>query len=318
MVIFFTYKTLRYIIIRVILMYFNENNYDYDKMVSDIEKLSVFGDIKVKIIGKSVLSKNIYCLKIGHGKKNICYIGTHHSLEWISASLLMKFSYCILNSANSKTRYLSYSISELLQEVTFHIMPMLNPDGIDIINNKIVDHTLYEKLIEWNKGDDFSFKWQANANGVDLNHNYDAGFEKAKALEQKYGVKGPSNTRYGGPYPESEPEVKSLCDYIRQTPLSLLITYHSQGEVIYYDYNSKVPKNSKELGKILSRKTGYTLDNVEGIASFGGCKDWFIDKFNKPAYTVELGKGKNPLNFSQFDKIFNDNIESMILLPFIC
>ena len=298
-------------------MNFNENNYDYDKMISDIEKLSVYDDIKVNIIGSSVLNKNIYCLKIGHGEKNVCYIGTHHSLEWISTSLLMKFVYSILDFAKSNKRFLSYDINELFNKVTFHIIPMLNPDGVDIVNKKIADKELYEKLLQWNKGEDFSEKWQANANGVDLNHNYDAGFNKAKVLEIKYGVTGPSSTRYGGPYPESEPEVKALCDYIRSIPFSLLISYHSQGEVIYYDYNKKIPKGGKELGKIISRKTGYALDNTEGISSYSGCKDWFIEKFDKPAYTIELGKGKNPLNFSQFEKIYSDNIESMILAPFL-
>ena len=78
------------------LMYFNDDNYDYKKMVSDIENLSHFNNIEVKIIGHSVLNKNIYCLEIGKGKKNVCYVGTHHSLEWISSSLLMKFIYSIL------------------------------------------------------------------------------------------------------------------------------------------------------------------------------------------------------------------------------
>ncbi len=299
-------------------MYFNENNYDYEKLVYDIEELNNFTNLQVNIIGKSVLSKNIYSLKIGNGDKHIIYIGTHHALEWISASLLMKFSYNILYFTNLNKRYLSYNINELLSRTTFHIIPLLNPDGVDIINNKITDINLLERIVQWNKDEDLSVTWQANANGVDLNHNYDAGFYKAKAIEYKYNVTGPTNSRYGGLYPESEPEVKSLCNYIRKHKFSLLIAYHSQGEVIYYDYNKKIPPLGKKLGKILSQKTGYTLDNTEGISSYGGCKDWFIDKFNKPAYTVELGKGKNPLNFSQFEKIYNDNAESMILLPFLC
>ena len=78
-----------------------------------------------------------------------------------------------------------------------------------------------------------------------------------------------------------------------------------------------LPDNALTLGKILSKSTGYVLDKTSGISSFGGCKDWFIKTFNKPAYTVELGYGKNPLPFSQFDKIYNDNAPSMLLLPFL-
>ena len=77
-------------------MYFNEDNYDYDKLIFDIENLKIFENLSIQIIGKSVLSKNIFSLKLGCGEKHIIYIGTHHALEWISSSLLMKFAYNLL------------------------------------------------------------------------------------------------------------------------------------------------------------------------------------------------------------------------------
>lgn len=294
------------------------NNYDYNKLVNHLELLQNKYDIFVDYIGKSVAEKNIYIIKLGKGEKNVCYVGSHHSLEWISSSLIMKFVFEILGAYSENKRYLTYNLNDLFKKVTFHIIPMLNPDGVDIVLNGVSDTILKEKLIKWNNGTNFSSNWQANLRGVDLNHNYDAGFEIAKSLEPKYGVFGPSNSRYGGPCPESEPETKALCNYIRQIDFSLLIAYHSQGEVIYYDYNGKIPKNGKKIGKIISKSTGYTLDTPGSISSYGGLKDWFIDKYGKPGYTIELGIGKNPLNFSQFEKIYRDNAESMILAPFLC
>jgi len=48
--------------------------------------------------------------------------------------------------------------------------------------------------------------------------------------------------------------------------------------------------------------------------SFDGCKDWFISKFNRPGFTIECGKGKNPLPLSDFVGIYNDIAEALILM----
>ena len=48
-------------------------------------------------------------------------------------------------------------------------------------------------------------------------------------------------------------------------------------------------------------------------SSFAGFKDWFIQEFNKPGYTIEAGIGVNPLPISQFNEIYNDNIGILIL-----
>lgn len=296
----------------------NFNNYDYNKLTNHIKFLIQNYNAQIETIGQSVLGKDIFCIKIGRGNKNVCYVGSHHALEWITTSLIMRFVFELLKNYKNNVRMLTFNLNDLFEKVTFHIVPMLNPDGVDFVLNGVDDIDLFIKLKKWNKGTDFNNKWQSNARGVDLNHNYNAGFYIAKSMERKYNVFGPSNTRYGGPYPESEPETKSLCNYIRNHNFSLLIAYHSQGEVIYYDYNGKVPENGKEIGRILCKSTGYILDTPGSISSYSGLKDWFIDKFNKPAYTIELGNGKNPLDFSQFEKIYKDNAESMILAPFLC
>ncbi|MCI5971274.1 MAG: hypothetical protein MRZ29_09115, partial [Oscillospiraceae bacterium] len=54
-------------------------------------------------------------------------------------------------------------------------------------------------------------------------------------------------------------------------------------------------------------KSGYTVAETDGIASVTGFKDWVIDKFGLPSFTVEVGNGQNPLPFSQFEKIRKEN-----------
>ena len=292
-------------------MFYEYDNYTYEKLTSDIIELNKIYDTDYRSIGKTVLGKDIWVIKIGRGKKHVFYIGTHHSLEWITSSLLMKFSHKLSDAFKNSHRISNYNIADLLYHTTFHILPMLNSDGTDlVINNDIENEILKEKLCFRNKSCDFSKSWQANINGVDLNHNYDAGFENSKEVV-------PSASKYQGLHPESEPETQAVCNYVRAHNFDLCMALHSQGEVIYYDYNNIVPPNGYEIGKMLSKSSGYMLDRPEGSAAYGGFKDWFIKKYNKPCYTIEVGKGKNPLPFSAFNNIYDQISEMLILGGFL-
>lgn len=68
--------------------------------------------------------------------------------------------------------------------------------------------------------------------------------------------------------------------------------------------NGKIPHSSLELGNILSKVSGYSLKTVPVNSSYAGFKDWFILKYNKPCFTIELGLGENPLPISDFDSIY--------------
>jgi g-D-glutamyl-meso-diaminopimelate peptidase len=48
-----------------------------------------------------------------------------------------------------------------------------------------------------------------------------------------------------------------------------------------------------------------------------GYKDWFIQDYKKPGYTIEVGKGINPLPIEQFNKIYDDNEELLLISSII-
>ena len=64
----------------------------------------------------------------------------------------------------------------------------------------------------------------------------------------------------------------------------------------------------------MSEISGYELVLADGLTDCTGYKDWVIEKFNIPAYTIEVGKGENPLPLSQFEKIFDDNKKMISVL----
>ncbi len=291
-------------------------DYTYEIMERDMVGLKArYPFIERGILGKSVLEKNLYYIKLGNGPNEVFYNAAHHSLEWITSTLLMKFIEDFSKAYSEDGLINGYRIKDIWNKSTIYIMPMVNPDGVDLVIDGLKrDNPYYSRLIQWNKGStDFSKDWQANIRGVDLNHNYDASWALSKQAEIVYGIYGPGPTRYSGPYPESEPETKSLADFTRAHNFRLVIAYHTQGEVIYWKYLNIIPNDSRKIGEMFSKASGYILSETTGIVSYAGYKDWFIEKFVRPGYTIEVGKGKNPLPISQFDKIYRDNIEVLFL-----
>lgn len=294
---------------------FNKDKYCYENLVSDLNKLKSRYNISIFSIGSSVENRNIYAFRLGNGRKKVFINGAHHALEWITTPLIMRFANDLLEFKEQKKSLYNFNINTLFNKVTYSFVPMVNPDGINLTVNGIKnDSPLYQFLSEANGGENFSTGWQSNIRGVDLNHNYDAGFYRTNSrISDK-----PSNTRYPGIYPESEPETKAVADFARNSLFDLAVAYHTQGEVIYYNYNNIVPQNGYEIAKIMSSYSGYLPDEPKGAASFGGFKDWFIKEFKKPAYTIEAGLGKNPLQMSFLDDMCRKNIPMLIISALLC
>lgn len=273
--------------------------------------------LTLSYIGTSILDRAIPILHIGKGKRRILYVGAHHGMEWITSLVLMHFCEDLCKAIEAKERVCGIYPCDLLSGYTISILPMLNPDGVEYqIHGVKDDNPLRERLLEMNGGDsDFSF-WQANARGVDLNHNYDAGFEEYKKMEREEGIKKGAPTRYSGECAESEPEVAALCNFIRfSSPWRGVMTLHTQGEEIFAPTCKE--KSSKVTARRLSELTGYRLSRAEGLAAYGGLSDWCTEKLSVPAFTMECGRGKNPLPTTQLYSIYATVRASLFLFPTI-
>ena len=188
--------------------------------------------LEVFPIGKSYRGEDILCIKIGSGSESVFYNGAHHSTEWITSLLLLRFVEECCIETSTGMRALDYEIAPILENRSIYIVPMVNPDGVNLsINGPNLQSPYYRRLMEINPGGDFS-NWNANFRGVDLNHNYNAMWEEGKALEKSYAILGPGPTRYGGEYPESESESSAVAEFCRNMDFRLSIAFHSQGEVI--------------------------------------------------------------------------------------
>ena len=275
--------------------------YDYNILVSDLNKLvKDFQFADMFSIGESVMERKIYCVSVGKGEKKLFINGAHHGLESITSKVIMKFLREFCMAYKNDCNFLGYDVKKLYENVSLYAVAMVNPDGVDIAINGIdITNSYHQKLISMVGIHSFNKVWQTNVNGVDINHNYDANWEKVKD--------SPSYTGYGGPYSESEPETKAIVEFVRNEKFDMLIAFHTQGGEIYYDFDGSVAKHSKEIADRFQKVSGYTVSIPTGTAVFGGCKDWFIKEFCKAGFTVEMGHGKNPLPDDAINKIYEDN-----------
>ena len=148
---------------------------------------------------------------------------------------------------------------------------------------------------------------------MDLNLQFPAGWEQAKQIKYSQGFDKPAPRDFVGYGPLTEPESKAIYDFTLWHKFNLVLAYHSQGEIIYWKFQNYNPPNSLYIGQQFSKSSGYSLEDTPYDSSFAGFKDWFIQNYNKPGYTIEVGLGENPLPISQFDKIYKDNIGILVL-----
>lgn len=259
--------------------------------------------IKAQSIGNSVLGNRITCLSIGNGGRQIMVNASHHANESITTTVVMK--YC--ENAAKKI-----AAGRPFPNVSLHVIPLVNPDGVDLVNGALEERadSAYEKAKTLAAGYPqipFPSGWKANINGVDLNLNYPAQWELAREIKFSQGFTKPGPRDYVGSSPLCQPESRALVSYTNQNNFDVTLSYHTQGNIIYWKYDDYEPPYSLELGNQLSEASGYPLAITPYASGYAGYKDWFIQTYDKPGYTIECGIGINPLPLSQFDAIFASN-----------
>lgn len=266
---------------------------------------------------KTAQGRDVPLLQIGIGDKAVLYNASHHANEWITTPLVLQFLERYAQAVSENRELFGYPAQELYQRARLSLVPMVNPDGVDLVTGAIpTDSAAYAKAqaIGANYPDiPFPDGWKANLAGVDLNLNYPAGWEKAREIKFSQGFTRPAPRDFVGTAPLDQPESLAMAKLTRQIAPRLTLSYHTQGEVIYWKYQDSAPAQAEAIGLQFAAVSGYRLEDVPYSSSFAGYKDWFILEFDKPGYTVEAGQGENPLPLSQFDELFERNLGILTL-----
>ena len=115
-----------------------------------------------------------------------------------------------------------------------------------------------------------------------------------------------------GRAPLRQTESQALLDYAERIAPAIVLAWHSQGEVIYWQYGGIDVPGARELAERFAELSGYSLEDTPYNSSFAGYKDWFIQAYRRPGFTIEVGTGENPLPIEQFDAIYRASLPILL------
>lgn len=244
-----------------------------------------------RVIGASALGRAIYALFVGtHTRPVGIFQYAMHAREWITAYLGMQH------------------VRRGLVRGGAWVVPLVNPDGALLVQSGAASLPPERRgaLLYLNGGEDFSL-WKANAQGVDLNVNFDARWGTGAG-----NLRRPSPANYVGTAPFSAPETRALRDFTLDVAPDFTLSYHTKGEEIYWRFRQPWPRARRDMryARLLSRATGYPLRETPDSA--GGYKDWCIQTLKIPAFTLEVGRETlaHPLGFAALGDILSKNLDA--------
>ena len=265
-----------------------------------------------ELLGATAFQRPLRTLVIGTGPRKVIFAAAHHANEWITALVLLKYAEELAEAIQNDGEIYGRKAADIANAATIYMLPMVDPDGVDLVVGAIdendIQYTLAKRIAQDYPTIPFPDGWKANLLGTDLNLNYPAGWLMAREIKFMQGFTGPAPRDYVGRAPLNQLETQALAGYTEYIDPALVLAYHSQGQEIYWQFGNYEIPDAKELGEKMAEASGYTLSEVPYESAFAGYKDWFIQNFRRPGYTIEVGRGENPLPLSQFDEIYRDNV----------
>ena len=294
----------------------NVGTYTYQEMQADLNILkATYPQMQMDVLGNTIDGRQLYHVVVGNpsAPHKILVHGGIHAREYISSQLVMREIVALLEMQQNNLLYHGQSVATLLQNTCIHFVPMVNPDGITLVQggvdalNTQAAKTMVMSMAAQDQVTDLATylrKWKNNINGVNLNRNFDAFWQEATPK-----VDHPSNMFYKGTGPESEVESKALANLCRQLRPDYTISYHTQGRVIYWYFGETGNYKAKgqHLANVVHQNTGYTISNTWSQTDAAGFKDWAVQKLDIPSVTIELGRGTSPVDESQITQMWTEN-----------
>lgn len=289
-------------------------DYSYNEMIADLHELNAWypSFTKVEVIGKSVDGRNLYSIKLGTGKEEISLNASHHAREHMTTNVLMEMLDQYANAYEKNTKINGYDVKKLLTRTSIYFVPMVNPDGVMLVQEGANSAKNPSQVIKLNKGSKNFKAWKANIRGIDLNRQYPANWSKISGNKPK---PGPDNHK--GSKALSEPEVKALYDFTNKHSFKNTVAYHSSGNIIFWHYSQKGSQLTRDqkIATKLSKQTGYPLV-APAKGGGGGYKDWYVAVKKRPGFTIEISPyvGNKPVPHSHFNSIMKKNLPIGLIL----
>lgn len=268
-------------------------------------------------IASTAFGRPVTLLRIGQGTQSVLYNASHHANEWITTPLVMQFIEEYALAVVENRPIYGLNARRLYERTQLYLVPMVNPDGVDLLTGAIAADSFQYAQAESIARDypeiPFPSGWKANLMGVDLNLNYPAGWTQARENKAALGITAPAPRDFVGWAPLDQPETIAMVALTQRVNPRLTLSFHMQGEVIYWKYLDQEPPLARVIGERFSLASGYLLEDTPFASGFAGYKDWYIQEYDRPGYTIEAGLGENPLPLAQFQSIYERILGILVL-----
>ena len=202
-----------------------------DRMIQEIVKTYPF--CRTEVLSRTAFQRPLRTLVIGTGPRKVIYSASHHANEWITSLVLLKFAEELAAAIQNGGSIFDRSAQEISDAATIYMVPMVDPDGVDLVVGAItegdIQYDLARRLAQDYPTIPFPDGWKANLLGVDLNLNYPAGWLQAREIKFSQGFTTPGPRDYVGRAPLNQFETQALAGYTEVIDPALVLAYHSQG-----------------------------------------------------------------------------------------
>lgn len=232
----------------------------------DIRSTEVPKPANPQIIGTSVEGRAIESYTFGQGSTTLLFVGgMHGGYEWNSVLL----AYAIIDDLLAENIKIPDGLS-------VEIIPSLNPDGIYKVAGKEGRFVATDVRKDTKNGEG-----RFNANGVDLNRNFDCKWQPNSTWRSQKVSAGTSAF--------SEPEAQALKKFVEVKNPSAVIFWHSQANAVYAsECKEGVLPATMQLMNTYAKASGYkAVSSFDAYPVTGDAEGW-LASIGIPAITVEL------------------------------
>lgn len=238
-------------------------------------------------IGTSAMNQQpIYALQIAdpddaHHKPEVLLTAGYHGLEGVGVQVCLGLIEAIATISDT-----NFFVGEWLNKVNFWFVPVVNPDGYDLVVSGQIQFPWWRKNLSDNNQDN---QFNAEFDGVDLNRNFDYQWVLGGSAE-------PTNWQYRGPAPFSEPETQAIRYLVESRRFIAGLTFHSHGELVLYPQtrNALVMELAQKIAAVFEKEGGGSYEIMPLNRFSGQSSNWLFFQHHILEYTLELSNQDFP------------------------